>query len=713
MKKLVSSNDLVLDTPIKSLEEDLFGWEPIVNRVSDAIKLKAESNHECFTIGIYGKWGEGKTSFMNMVGDNLSSQENLKIINYNPWLFKDQESLLLDFFKTLQNGITTQEVVDKIKKYGPLVSLGVSGLLNIALPGLGGTIKGAVDKVIDAVGEIDVELSSLKKEVNKAIEDSGDHYLILIDDVDRLDKDELHALFKLIRLNADFMNTTYMIAMDVDMVAKSIGQRFEGGDEQAGKNFLEKIVQVPFYLPKIQQGHLNKMLNNLLLPKIETLLSESSKRTTTLEEVKESINRYVSPLFNSVREIIVYVNSLTIILPLVYKDVNISELCLLEALKLFHLNGYNIIRQNKLIITESVERSYKDIGESSEIRQQKKEDFIRKLYKDVDSDKSIHLKVITETLLRPFISPSYNDRVNKLSEKSICSSYYFNNYFFYTHPDDIISDDETDKLIEDLNTISQDELIHKFEYYYKNYGIDELKRVVFLILNKRNYYNINNDSVGLICVALARLSINKTRRHYFEPGGAHIESSICDILNSYVVNFDDKLKDGSITQDYKKQVEIIEKIISVEEIFPFHLFLATHLYEKCSVCYAEKEKIDKIFINLIKRYIEKYGIDSMFTLDQTPTSVLFGIWKKMDPDNYTDQVNNYITSEGFDAVRFVSKMIYNSEEKYYEKFCELFDADIIFDKLKEIDPKDIHDYHHTIGYFIRMHQNNTGKNTSS
>ena len=115
MKKLVSTNDLVLDTPKKSLEEDLFGWEPIVNRVSDAIKLKAESNHECFTIGIYGKWGEGKTSFMNMVSDNLSSQENLKIINYNPWLFKDQESLLLDFFKTLQNGITTQEVVDKIK----------------------------------------------------------------------------------------------------------------------------------------------------------------------------------------------------------------------------------------------------------------------------------------------------------------------------------------------------------------------------------------------------------------------------------------------------------------------------------------------------------------------------------------------------------------------------------------------------------------------
>lgn len=697
--------EILYDLPKECLEEDIFGWSPIVNRISDIIKFQSKVDHSCFTIGVYGKWGEGKTSLMNMVCENLKNEKGIKIIHFNPWLFKDQESLLLDYFKTLQSGITNKKVVEKIKKYGPLVSIGISGVLNLALPGTGSLLKGSLDQVIDAVSEIKNDLASLKKEVNDSIILSKQHYLIIIDDVDRLDKDELHTLFKLVRQNADFVNTTYMIAMDAELVAKSIGCRFESGDEKSGKNFLEKIIQVPFFVPKVQRGHLNKMLNTLLLPKIEILLSESGKRTTKIDEIKESLNLYVSPLFNSAREIIVYINSLTIILPLVYKDVNISDLCLLEALKLFHPKGYNIIRQNKLIITDSIEPSFKDIGESPEIRQHKRNDFIEKLFENIESDKTLYLKEIIERLLGPFISPSYHNNVHTLNEKSICSSYYFNNYFQYTHPDDIISDDETDRLIEDLGSASQEELIERFEFYYKTYGIDELKRVVYMILPMKNTYNINNDTVGLICVALARLSINKTRRFYTEPeSGFHIEFNICDILNSYVVNRNENKLDGSITHDYEKQIEIIENIFLIEEILPFHLFLATHLYEKCNVCYSEREKIDKIFLKLIQQNIENNGIESMFTLGQTPTTVLFGIWKKMDSENYAVKVNDYINNEKFDVVHFVSKMIYNSNDKYYKIFCELFDADIIFDKLKEVVPNDIPDYHHTIGYFMRMHR---------
>lgn len=706
--------NITYDIPKQSLKEDDFGWAPIVNRISDLIIHQSKEHHSCFIIGIYGKWGEGKTSLMNMVCDNLKEEKRINIIRFNPWLFKDQESLLLDFFKTLQSGITNKKVVEKIKKYGPLVSIGISGLLNLALPGAGSLLKGSLDQVVDAVSEIKFDLTSLKEEVDKCIKLSKQQYLIIIDDVDRLDKEELHTLFKLIRQNADFVNTTYMIGMDVDMVAKSIGNRFECGDEKSGKNFLDKIIQVPFYVPKIQQGHLNRMLNSLLLQKIEPLLSVSDKRTTTLDEIKETINRYVSPLFNSAREIKVYINSLTFILPLVYKDVNISDLCLLEAIKLFHPNSYNIIRKNKLIITDSLEPSFKDINESAEIKQQKRKKFIEKLFENLDSDKSIYLKGITEKLLGPFISPSYNGRVSKLSEKSICSSHYFDNYFYYTIPEDVISDDETERLIEDLSTISQDDLIKRFEYYYQSYGIDELKRVVFLIIYMKNFYNINNDSIGLMCVALTRLSLNDTRKYYTEPEvGIHIEFFICEILNSYVVSLDEKTRGESIIQDYEKQVEIIENIFSVEKISPFHLFLATHLYEKCSVCYAEREKIDKIFFDLIKRYIEKYKIDSMFKLDQTPITVLFGIWKEVDSDDFNLQVNSFMMSDEFDVVNFVNKMIYNSDEKYYNKFCELFDADIIYSKLKEIDPEIIRENQSSLGYFIRMHRNNSEENTSN
>jgi hypothetical protein len=94
----------------------------------------------------------------------------------------------------------------------------------------------------------------------------------------------------------------------------------------------------------------------------------------------------------------------------------------------------------------------------------------------------------------------------------------------------------------------------------------------------------------------------------------------------------------------------------------------------------------------------------MFKLSQTPTTVLFGIWKEMDPDGYTEQVNNFIKSEEFDVVSFVNKMIYNSDEKYYNKFCELFDSDIIFEKLNEFDPEIISENQNSIGYFLRKYK---------
>lgn len=335
----MDEQEIIIDSPKKRLEEDLFGWAPVVNRITDIIRLKSSVNHDCFTIGIYGKWGEGKSSLMNMVCENIEQEENIEIIHFNPWLFKDQESLLLDFFKTLQKGKLSDEFVKNIKQYGPMVSLGISGVVNLALPGMGLVVGNALNKYIKAVSKVKKDISELKEEVNESIRVSKKHLLIVIDDVDRLDRDELHALFKLIRQNADFVNTTYMVAMDVDMVAKSIGQRFEDGDEQSGKNFLEKIIQVPFYLPKIQRGHIHKLFDMYLFPRLDEILKKSGASTTLKKDIQESFNSRIIPLFTSVREVIVFTNSLLLTLPLIYRDVNISDFCQLETLKLFHPKG--------------------------------------------------------------------------------------------------------------------------------------------------------------------------------------------------------------------------------------------------------------------------------------------------------------------------------------------------------------------------------------
>jgi hypothetical protein len=122
------------DRPIERIEDDLFGRGPIVDMISNAIIQKAKNEHGCYVIGIYGKWGEGKSSVLNMVESKLldNNDDNILISKFNPWLFKDQESLLLEFFNVLAADSKEKAIADKIKKYAPLVALGVQGMLNIA-----------------------------------------------------------------------------------------------------------------------------------------------------------------------------------------------------------------------------------------------------------------------------------------------------------------------------------------------------------------------------------------------------------------------------------------------------------------------------------------------------------------------------------------------------------------------------------------------------
>ncbi len=95
--------EILEDKPIRNVDEDLFGRKSLADIISNAIKSRITVNHGCYTIGVYGKWGEGKTSLLNMIESQLlvSNSDHLSIVKFNPWLFKGQESLLIDFFSIL------------------------------------------------------------------------------------------------------------------------------------------------------------------------------------------------------------------------------------------------------------------------------------------------------------------------------------------------------------------------------------------------------------------------------------------------------------------------------------------------------------------------------------------------------------------------------------------------------------------------------------
>ena len=85
------------DTPIKKQEEDLLHRKNFAKRLGKS--LIDTQTKEGYCIGLYGPWGSGKSSVVNMILEEINSitkKSNDKpiVMYFNPWNFSSSEQLL-------------------------------------------------------------------------------------------------------------------------------------------------------------------------------------------------------------------------------------------------------------------------------------------------------------------------------------------------------------------------------------------------------------------------------------------------------------------------------------------------------------------------------------------------------------------------------------------------------------------------------------------
>ena len=108
---------------ITSLDGDLFDFKSYARKIQKLIQNNS-SNPAPLTIGIYGKWGSGKTSFLNLIEKEIDifskdpDQKGIIKYHFNPWRYSSEDELLFDFFdglaKALQyNGNSKREKIGK------------------------------------------------------------------------------------------------------------------------------------------------------------------------------------------------------------------------------------------------------------------------------------------------------------------------------------------------------------------------------------------------------------------------------------------------------------------------------------------------------------------------------------------------------------------------------------------------------------------------
>ncbi len=96
-------------------------------------------------------------------------------------------------------------------------------------------------------GQSNVDLDELTDGVKSSLHASKRRIVVMMDDIDGLDKAEIHTGIQIVKLLGDFPNTTYVLFFDERRVAEALGEKYVGVG--GGKSFLEKIIQVPLSLP--------------------------------------------------------------------------------------------------------------------------------------------------------------------------------------------------------------------------------------------------------------------------------------------------------------------------------------------------------------------------------------------------------------------------------------------------------------------------------
>ena len=307
-------------------EQDLLDRKKFIEELQKEIENIPFS--DSFVFGLYGSWGEGKTSVINLLKNKFIESEDFLIVNFDPWNFKDDEAILSAFYNQIEKTFSQKFILPGFKKtfmkYQNLISMGLSQ-------------TGIKIDFLDTKESID----DIRQRIESYIAQTKKKIIIFIDDIDRLQPKEALFIFKLVRLHAKFQNTIFLLALDPIVI-----QNYFKNDLNVDSEFLEKIVQKPIPLPAIEQQDIQQFLDNHLEKLFEELAISKERREKLNKDFLLIYHAQIRKFFKTLRRVKRYLNGLRSTLPPIKNEVNLHDFLILEIIRNFFPKIYNDIWRN-------------------------------------------------------------------------------------------------------------------------------------------------------------------------------------------------------------------------------------------------------------------------------------------------------------------------------------------------------------------------------
>lgn len=665
------------DAPVSTKGEDIFSRWKFSERVAQVIANRRDPSS--IVIGLYGRWSDGKTSVLNFIKQSLNTNDDVICIKFNPWRFGTEDQLLMGFFNQIADSLDakleTRE--DKLKDIGNKILKPVSSAAGVGVVG---------DIVSSYISMPDINI--FKSRTEQLLEKSQKRILVLIDDVDRLDKTEIHALFRLVKLTADFQYTSYILAFDKDIVASSLQDRYSTTQGNSGEAFLEKIIQVPLHLPYIDK----QTLRGFCFQGVDTALDLANIQLT--DEQAQEFSRHFVAAFDSCittpRKAKLYGNVVMFSLPILKGEVNPIDLMLIEGVRTFYPKLYEIIRDN--------ESSFVGIfptGSDSNFDTEK--DFIKSLVDNALSDIDSHNKTNVIRLLEsifPKLQAVYgrmyygNDSLKSWNDnQDICSKNYFSRYFGYSVSPNDVSDVAVTQILREINNWDA-------PYNYQDNPLKDFitpKNAEKVIQKLRSQIDWSSGVYQPLILSIAQSGdiIPDTRTSLsFNPFVQSVVL-IADMIISTDKNEQIKIAklalDNASTLEYKTELfrwlyhseneNPKPNCFSLKERKELGEYLGEKIFPKIETIDITSENPDLIsrVFWILSEYVNKNRLNgyikSLVSLDP---STVYRILNDYVP-TFTSLMNGITSKEGFD-------------EAAYKSLSKIIDTSILFESIEQNDP---------------------------
>ena len=247
---------ILSDAPIASPDDERFGRESFANSLADIIHNAPQN--ASFRIGVYGEWGEGKTSVLSLMARRLTDAGEVAV--WLPaWMGRTREEVLERLVEEMATQVglpLTNKKTGTVKKGATVVKTVLEA--NAISKAISAAVSPFISEALEKWGA-----ESLQNLLNKVREHLGTKKIVVfVDDLDRAQQALVPDLLMSLRQIFDVPGMFFVLALSPSVITHGLAKTGFGGERPSA--FLDKIIELPMQLPRITDRAIHDFIDAII-----------------------------------------------------------------------------------------------------------------------------------------------------------------------------------------------------------------------------------------------------------------------------------------------------------------------------------------------------------------------------------------------------------------------------------------------------------------